>query len=95
MLYKDNKFWTIEYQTTWREKQYCKLSVKVQKMCQGEALRQVVALKTEGAHTIREHFYLRFGGTQSAQVKDRERLGWRNNTARYQLKYRKCVKEKR
>ena len=37
MLYKDNKFWTIEYQTTWRE----------------------------------------------------------NNTASYQLKYRKCVKEKR
>ena len=73
MLMKDNKFWTIEYQTTWREKQYCKLSVKVQKLCQGEALRQVVALKTEGVHTIRDHFYLRFGGTQSAQVKDRER----------------------
>jgi hypothetical protein len=30
-------------------------------------------LKLAGAHTIREHFLLRFGGAQSQQIKDREK----------------------
>jgi hypothetical protein len=72
-LYKTERFWTVEFQIDWRRTQYGILFVKLQKMCSGEALRQVVELNIGGTCGVRQHFMIRFGGAQSATIKSREK----------------------
>ena len=72
-LFESARFWTKKFQLEWREKQYVKLYLQIQKICCGEARRQIEDLTHSRAREIREHFMLRFGGSQKSLIKAREK----------------------
>jgi hypothetical protein len=72
-LFVSDYFWTPRWQLDWRARQYELLFVYVSSICKGEALRQVVELGSKKAHMIRSHFMSRFGGSESAIVRAREK----------------------
>ena len=72
-LWDSDHFWTIVWQLSHRDEQREYLYCYLEKITEGEALRQVEQLDVKGMPTMREHLYTRFGGVTSASVKVREK----------------------
>ena len=72
-LFESARFWTKKFQLEWIEKQYVKLYLQIQKNCSGEARMQIEDLTHSRAREIREHFMLRFGGSQKSLIKARKK----------------------
>ena len=68
----DDRTWTIEFQLDYRTRQYVKLFLRFQRVCRGEALRQVEFLTVKKASEIRKHFKIRFGGSLKEVIKVRQ-----------------------
>ena len=72
-LYESARFWTMESQLEWRDNQYVKVYLHFQKICSGEARRQIEVLTYAHVREVCEHFMLHYGGSPLSLINSREK----------------------